>query len=105
MAIKPLKKGKKTMKTLKELAKEALQVQDACNLSGVAQSFAKVMIELSEHTNGTKEKNQHAIVKVWLNKMLDLANGDATSQDWNKVHELAETTMDGLVKDFTKELL
>lgn len=34
------------MKTMKDLAREALAVQDACNLSGVAHGFARALGEL-----------------------------------------------------------
>jgi hypothetical protein len=38
--------------TLQEAAKEALQVQDACNLSGVVKSFARVVDALWEEAQG-----------------------------------------------------
>ena len=39
------------MKTLKELAEQALAVQDACNLSGVLNSFREAMSHLWEHAH------------------------------------------------------
>ena len=77
------------MRSLKELAQEALQVQDACNLSGVAHAFADVLRDLGDHTAGTDERNTHPVVRVFLNKMIDLAGQDTTA-DWNAVHELAD---------------
>jgi len=59
-------------KTLKELAVEALAVQDACNLCGVAQSFARAMIDLGEHTKGTDERNTHPISILWADKIAHL---------------------------------
>lgn len=61
------------MKTLKELAQEALDVQDACNLCGVAQSFARAMRDLCEHTKSTEERNTHPVTIMWLDKMNSLA--------------------------------
>jgi len=62
------------MKTIKQLAKEALDAQNACNLCGVAQSFAKAMINLGAHCpSGTTERNTHPITIVWLDKMNSLA--------------------------------
>jgi len=61
------------MRTLKELANEALQVQNASNLCGVAQSFAKAMIDLGEHCKGTDDRNKHPIAILWLDKMNSLA--------------------------------
>ena len=81
-------------RTVRELAREAIQVQDACNLSGVAHSFAKAMSDLGEHTNGTDERNRHPIVRVYLDKMCDLTGvgicGEAFSDSWAKVREMAE---------------
>jgi hypothetical protein len=60
------------MRTLQQLAAEALAVQDACNLCGVAQGFARAMIDLRAHCNGTGDNNRHAIVTLWLDKLADL---------------------------------
>jgi hypothetical protein len=59
-------------KTLKELAQEALNVQNACNLCGVAQAFARVMIDLGEHTKGTDERNTHPVAILWADKIAHL---------------------------------
>lgn len=91
-------------KTLKELAQEALNVQDACNLCGVAQSFARAMRDLGDHTNGTDARNQHPITRVWLDKMNQLAgiqhpgcyvcppSGglDPVTEAYSVVHDLAQ---------------
>lgn len=82
-------------KTLKQLAKDVLVVQNACNLCGVAQSFAKAMIDLGEHTNGTDECNNHPITILWVDKLASLTGtqdiGNATTfRAYNKVHDLAK---------------
>jgi hypothetical protein len=61
------------MKTIIDLANEALAVQDACNLSGVAQGFARAMLDLRQHTSGTDETNNHAITILWVDKLASLA--------------------------------
>jgi len=77
-------------RTLAQLAKEALIVQDAVNLSGVAQSFASVMIELADHTNGTRERNEHPIAVLFIDKMADLANlRFTTSYDYSEAYSKA----------------
>lgn len=86
------------MKTIRELAQEALDVQDACNLSGVAQYFSFAILDLRVALQGsgagTSEINHHPIVTVWLSKMLDL-NGDLPSNNdrmldaFERVKELA----------------
>ena len=60
------------MRTLKELAQEALQVQNACNLSGVAQSFARAMSELGNYTRSSTERNTHPIAVLWSDKIASL---------------------------------
>jgi len=60
-------------KSLKSLAKEAIAVQDACNLCGVAQSFARAMIDLGTHTKGTDERNRHPVALLWADKIAHLA--------------------------------
>jgi hypothetical protein len=59
-------------KTLKQLAQDALNVQNACNLCGVAQSFAKAMIDLGDHTKGTDERNTHPVAILWADKIAQL---------------------------------
>lgn len=67
----------------RKLAEDALAMQDACNLCGLAQSFAKVMLALGDHTRGTDERNQHVIAKAWLFKMCDLARITVSVDDWS----------------------
>lgn len=78
--------------TLEGLAAEALQIQDACNLSGLAIRFAVVVVELREclrsETGGvnTDDVNQHPIVTMWLAKMADLNRTDKCSDvGWGTV--------------------
>lgn len=81
-------------KTLAELAREALAVQDACNLCAVAQGFARAMLDLAEHTSGTDERNCHPIAVVWADKIAHLTH---TQYSWDsmttygEVHDLAKS--------------
>ena len=68
-------------KRIKELAQEALDLQNACNLCGLAQTFAKRMIELIA-MGDTDETNRHFIVTLWLDKFNSL-NG--IQFDTNKI--------------------
>jgi hypothetical protein len=63
-------------KSLKELAADSLAVQDACNLCGVAQSFALAMVDLGEYTKGTDGRNTHPITKMWVAKLAALSHTD-----------------------------
>ena len=56
--------------TIKALAKEAISVQDACNLSGVIHAFSRAMTDLREIT-GTMV-NHHPIAIVWADKVASL---------------------------------
>ena len=69
------KAKEKHVRTIQELAIDALQVQHACNLSGVAYDFSKAIAELRTllPEAGTNEINTHPISKLWAYKMADLA--------------------------------
>ena len=65
-------------KTLKQLAQEVLDVQDACNLSGVVITWAVAIQELretlrvAELPNGTDDINRHPINVIWCDKCAHL---------------------------------
>lgn len=81
-------------KSLQQLATEAIAVQDACNLCGVAQAFAKVMKDLIRHTGGTAEANAHPIAKLWADKIAHLTGtqygGGGMSEAYDACYKLAE---------------
>ena len=62
------------MKTLKELAQEALLVQNACNLSGVVKSFDRAIADLKAHypNMSTNEFNALPILVLWADKIASL---------------------------------
>jgi hypothetical protein len=89
------------MRTIQDLAKEAIQVQDACNLSGVVHGFSRAMTELREilrATGGdlsTDAVNTHPICRMWASKIHDLArmgfgDSDAFSNAFYLCSNLAE---------------
>lgn len=65
-------------RTLDELMVEALQVQDACNLSGVVHSFSRALTELRENgINDTDALNNHPISVLYSDKIASLTqSGD-----------------------------
>lgn len=91
-------------RTLKELAQEALDVQNACNLSGVVHGFARAMGDLMAHTKSTDERNQHPIAILWADKVAHLTgtqsfgcyvcNGgrDPVTQAYSWAHDMVKTT-------------
>lgn len=60
---------------MKQLYKNAINVQDACNLSGVVHSFSRDIKRLRElnPSMGTDEINRHAICVLYSNKIMSLA--------------------------------
>jgi hypothetical protein len=61
-------------KSMKELAQEALDVQNACNLSGVVHGFSRAISRLREllPNAGTDEINSHPICVAWADKIASL---------------------------------
>ncbi len=59
---------------MKQLYKNALNVQDACNLSGIVHSFSRDLSRLRELNPGmgTDEINRHAICVLYSNKIASL---------------------------------
>lgn len=61
-------------RTLADLAREALQVQDACNLSAVVHSFSRSISRLRVLLQGgTDALNEHPICQLWADKIASLA--------------------------------
>jgi len=79
-------------RTIKELAQEALDVQNACNLSGVVHSFSRAMTDLrelarAEGWEGTREINTHPISLLFSSKVASLTYSDSPTEttkafDW-----------------------
>jgi hypothetical protein len=68
---------------IKEAAQTALDVQDACNLSGVLRSFGEIVSdviwpEARRLNQGTEFVNRHPICTLFLVKLADL-NGYSDS--------------------------
>lgn len=84
-------------KSLKDLAAEALAVQDACNLSGVVHGFSRAISNLRETlpNAGTDEINHHPICLLWADKIAsltgtqDLGNSN-TMRAYSECYNLAK---------------
>lgn len=76
-----------TERTEQELLKEAIFVQDACNLSGVAHSFSRAMSELRRlHPNeGTDFFNRHPVAVLYASKIASLTCCDDNFSEAYKV--------------------
>jgi len=71
---------------LKKAAKDALEVQNACNLSGVVHAFARAMSAVRESSNGTSEANTHPIAVMFADKIMDLV-GRPDLGDYGKAYD------------------
>lgn len=97
-------------RTLQALAKEALQVQDACNLLGVSKGFAKAVQEVWENMKAVEEQTknsetqvvkyasmddlrQHPIVLLWVDKIYSMTvmiGQPSMNKAYSNCHKLAE---------------
>ncbi len=77
---------------LRELAREALGVQDACNLSGVVHAFSRVMKALGDapECTGTDWKNRHPIAILFASKIASLTGCDDTQTFRHAYEAVAE---------------
>lgn len=73
--------------------KEALEVQDAVNLSGVVRSFARITEALWDEAKanglGTEFVNQHPVSRLYADKIVDLA-GVREFAEFSKAYEECE---------------
>ncbi len=82
-------------RTMVDLAREALQVQDACNLSGVVHSFSRAITRLrvlleAEGKGGTDNVNTHPVCVLWADKIASLTERDGhTQRAYDACHDLA----------------
>jgi hypothetical protein len=86
--------------TYKEAAQTSLDVQDACNLSGVAKSLAGPVMdalwaEARRTERGTDFINQHPIVTLFIDKLASLnrtqyAEPSVFANAYEAVHKIAE---------------
>lgn len=72
------------MKTLPELAQEALDTQNASNLAGLATTFTRVVADIRKIYPTNQVWQRHPIIKVWLDKMTSLSG---MQTDINYSHE------------------
>ena len=71
-----------TRRTLLQLAQEAVAVQDACNLCGVAHGFARAMSDLMNLLpGGTDACNRHPIAVLWADKIAHLSGTQTLGND------------------------
>lgn len=78
-------------RSLKQLAQEALDVQNASNLLGIANSFSKAMNRLRRVVDTTKvDIRTHPITVLWVDKISDMTGrGSTFGASYTKVSDMA----------------
>lgn len=76
-----------------DLAREALQVQDACNLSGVVLGFGRAVSRLrklleAEGKGSTDQINRHPVCVLWTSKIESLV-GETSFSTYSKADDWA----------------
>lgn len=72
---------------LGKMARDALAVQNACNMSGVAISFGKVVPELRSLL-GSWDVSEHPIVQLWVCKLYEMSGiGIADMVRYNNAYD------------------
>lgn len=71
-------------RTLAYYAKEALDIQDACNLTGLVQGWARSAVEVKRLLEAagiydTDKINRHPINIMWADKLADLSRSRSTT--------------------------
>lgn len=82
-------------KTIKDLANEALLVQDACNLSGIVHSFSRAITRLRElyPDKGTEFYNTHPVCVLFSDKIASLTGSvgmDSFSEAYRECKSIVE---------------
>ncbi len=80
---------------MRTIYENALQVQDACNLSGVVHSFSKDIIRVREELGvgcGTEEVNKHPVCILYATQIAHLVGfiGTASMEQYQHAHEACE---------------
>lgn len=75
------------MRTLKQLAQEAIDIQDACNPLGLSKGYAAALTDLREALEAagqlcdTLAISRHPVNQMWTSKLHDLAGMGWSQQD------------------------
>lgn len=95
-------------RSLAELAREALDIQNACNVSGLVFGWARCMKRFNELVKlGTDERNHHPIHVLWSDKLASLTGaqyGHNYSQMYSDCEKLAKGEVTAAVTDPVEEL-
>lgn len=79
------------MQSIFKMAREALQIQDACNLSGLAASFPCTMDGLWDYARligkaNTSFVNKHPVAVLWTSHMAYISSGTIAGESYGKAY-------------------
>lgn len=84
------------MRTIQQLAQEACDVQNACNVAGVLNSMARVVNELvRDHHLFGDALCEHPIVRAWADKVASLTGIQGSVRNAIDAHEACEWLASG----------
>jgi hypothetical protein len=94
------------VKTIKQLAQSALDVQSASNISGVLHSYTQAMVVLRSEMQSTVDVNQHPISRLYASQVhflagMGLSNPDAYAEAYAECERLAADTTISIMRDST----
>ena len=86
--------------TIQQAAQSTLDVQSACNASGVVFGLSKAMDAICDESNrrgkGTDWKNKHPILYLYVNKLADMTGqNDLDIDAYGKAHDLCARIAEG----------
>lgn len=83
--------------TLQEAARDALQVQDACNVSGVVHGFARAMEAVMDDCRngyacmsgitGTDAARHHPVTVLFMDKLNDMCGRELSQIEYCEAYE------------------
>ena len=81
-------------RTMAQLAQEAIDVQDGCNLSGIVHSFSRAITRLreiarAEGWEGTDAINRHPICLLFSSKIASLTYSES-GEEFHRAYEWAK---------------
>lgn len=82
----------------KDLYKVALDVQDACNASGVVHLLKDMFAYLIEQQLSTPERNQHAAVRLVVAKLADLSQLTIDMTEFRRAYDICREQVPEPVK-------
>lgn len=76
------------MKTMQQLACDALMVQNASNIHGVVNGLRRAMDDLSKHVSGSDAVANHPVTRLFVTQIMHLSGmGMADLDTYQEAHD------------------